>query len=192
MQNEEHKTRCPWCMKDSLYRDYHDKEWGKPSKDDHHLFEMMILESFQAGLSWYTILKKREAFREAFAGFDVNKVAGFDERKKAELMENAGIIRNRLKIEAAVSNAKAFIEIQKSHKSFANYLWSFTEGKVIDNQPTTMGEVPSKTAISDAMAKDLKKRGFKFMGSTVCYAKMQSVGMVNDHLTTCFTRNKTK
>lgn len=192
MENEELKTRCPWCMKDSLYRDYHDKEWGKPSKDDHHLFEMMILESFQAGLSWYTILKKRDAFREAFAGFDVNKVAGFDERKKAELMQNAGIIRNRLKIEAAVSNAKAFIEIQKSHGSFAHYLWSFTGGKVIDHMPKTMGEVPSKTPISDAMAKDLKKRGFKFMGSTVCYAKMQSVGMVNDHLTTCFTRNTTK
>lgn len=192
MVNEEHKTRCPWCMKDDLYRDYHDQEWGKPSKDDHHLFEMMILESFQAGLSWYTILKKRGAFREAFSGFDVNKVAGFDERKKAELMENAGIIRNRLKIEAAVSNAKLFIEIQKSHGSFANYLWSFTDGKVIDHQPKTMGDLPSKTEISDAMAKDLKKRGFKFMGSTVCYAKMQSVGMVNDHLTTCFTRNKTK
>lgn len=172
--------------------DYHDHEWGKPSKDDHHLFEMMILESFQAGLSWYTILKKRQAFREAFANFDVNKVAEFDEQKKSELMGNAGIIRNRLKIEAAVNNAKLFIDIQKTHGSFAKYLWSFTEGKVLDNVPATMGQVPASTEVSDRMAKDMKKRGFKFMGSTVCYAKMQSIGMVNDHLATCFTRKATK
>ncbi len=192
MGNTDTKVRCPWCLKDSLYMDYHDHEWGKPSKDDHHLFEMMILESFQAGLSWYTILKKRQAFREAFANFDVNKVAEFDEQKKSELMGNAGIIRNRLKIEAAVNNAKLFIDIQKTHGSFAKYLWSFTEGKVLDNVPATMGQVPASTEVSDRMAKDMKKRGFKFMGSTVCYAKMQSIGMVNDHLATCFTRKATK
>lgn len=192
MGNTDTKVRCPWCLKDSLYMDYHDHEWGKPSKDDHHLFEMMILESFQAGLSWYTILKKRQAFREAFANFDVNKVAEFDEQKKSELMGNAGIIRNRLKIEAAVNNAKLFIDIQKTHGSFAKYLWSFTEGKVLDNVPATMGQVPASTEVSDRMAKDMKKRGFKFMGSTVCYAKMQSIGMVNDHLATCFTRKTTK
>jgi DNA-3-methyladenine glycosylase I len=191
MNNTDEKTRCPWCLKDDLYKEYHDTEWGRPSKDDHHLFEMMILESFQAGLSWYTILKKRAAFRQAFEGFDVHKVAAFDEAKKVLLMQDAGIIRNRLKIDSAVSNAKAFIEVQKSFGSFSNYLWSFTGGKVIDNKPLSMKDVPSSTAISDSMSKDMKKRGFKFMGSTVCYAKMQSVGMVNDHLKTCFARNTT-
>jgi len=184
--------RCQWCLKDDLYKAYHDEEWGVPSKDDKHLFEMMILESFQAGLSWYTILVKRENFRKAFANFDVHKVSNFSDDKIEELMQNAGIIRNRLKIVAAVNNAKLFIKTQKEFGSFANYIWSFTNHQVIDNNPSKMGEVASKTEISDAMAKDMKKRGFKFMGSTVCYAKMQSIGMVNDHLSNCFTRNKTK
>ena len=170
---------------------YHDKEWGRPSMDDKHLFEMMILESFQAGLSWYTILSKRENFRKAFANFDVVKVSKFNEDKLSELMQDAGIIRNRLKINAAVTNARIFIDIQKEFGSFSKYLWSFTDGKVIDNKPRMMADVPPKTEISDLMAKDMKKRGFKFMGSTVCYAKMQSIGMVNDHLIDCHTRNKT-
>lgn len=170
---------------------YHDKEWGRPSMDDKHLFEMMILESFQAGLSWYTILSKRENFRKAFANFDVIKVSKFNEDKLSELMQDAGIIRNRLKINAAVTNARIFIDIQKEFGSFSKYLWSFTDGKVIDNKPRLMADVPPKTDISDLMARDMKKRGFKFMGSTVCYAKMQSIGMVNDHLIDCHTRNKT-
>ncbi|MCC6817503.1 MAG: DNA-3-methyladenine glycosylase I [Bacteroidia bacterium] len=184
--------RCPWCLKDDLYKQYHDLEWGRPSKDDKHLFEMMILESFQAGLSWYTILAKRENFRKAFAQFDVKKVALFDETKVIELMNDAGIIRNRLKILAAISNAKLFIEIQKTHGSFAQYLWGFTNHQVIDNRPIKLSDIPAKSVESDAMAADLKKRGFKFMGSTVCYAKMQSIGMVNDHLMDCHCRNKTK
>lgn len=184
--------RCAWCLKDDLYRAYHDQEWGRPNRDDVHLFEMMILESFQAGLSWYTILAKRENFRKAFEGFKVEKVAKFSEEKIESLMQDAGIIRNRLKIFAAVSNAKNFMQVQKEFGSFANYLWSFTNGEVIDRKPSSLKEVPATTAESDRMAKDMKKRGFKFMGSTVCYAKMQSVGMVNDHLTTCFTRDKTK
>src|SRR5574343_412897 len=192
MENTAELMRCPWCMKDDLYKAYHDTEWGRPSRDEQHLFEMLILESFQAGLSWYTILRKRETFREAFDGFDVQKVALYGASKKEELMQNSGIIRNRLKIEAAVSNAQAFIKVQEEFGSFANYIWGFTGGKVLDNQPITMKDVPATTAESDAMDKDMKKRGFKFMGSTVCYANMQSIGMVNDHLTSCFTRNTTK
>lgn len=188
MSKQVELSRCQWCLKDDLYKAYHDEEWGVPSKDDKHLFEMMILESFQAGLSWYTILVKRENFRKAFANFDVHKVAKFTDEKVEALMQDAGIIRNRLKILAAINNANIFIKTQKEFGSFANYIWSFSNHQVIDNQPKAMGEVPSKTDISDAMAKDMKKRGFKFMGSTVCYAKMQSIGMVNDHLTTCFTR----
>lgn len=191
MSDKQELKRCPWCLKDDLYMNYHDKEWGRPSMDDKHLFEMMILESFQAGLSWYTILSKRENFRKAFANFDVIKVSKFNEDKLSELMQDAGIIRNRLKINAAVTNARIFIDIQKEFGSFSKYLWSFTDGKVIDNKPRLMADVPPKTDISDLMARDMKKRGFKFMGSTVCYAKMQSIGMVNDHLIDCHTRNKT-
>lgn len=181
-------VRCGWCLKDDLYKAYHDTEWGRPSKDDKHLFEMMILESFQAGLSWYTILTKRQNFKSAFAEFDVHKVAKFDETIVEELMQNPGIIRNRLKIKAAVSNAQKFIEVQKEFGSFSNYLWGFTNHQVIDRQPKHLSDIPAKTDISDAMSKDLKKRGFKFMGSTVCYAKMQSIGMVNDHLMDCWVR----
>lgn len=192
MSKQKELQRCPWCMKDDLYKAYHDNEWGVPSKDDKHLFEMLVLESFQAGLSWYTILAKRENFRKAFAGFDVKKVAGFNDEKVSELMQDAGIIRNRLKILATISNAARFIAIQKEFGSFANYIWGFTNHEVIDNKPVAMTDVPARTEISDAMAKDMKKRGFKFMGSTVCYAKMQSVGLVNDHLITCHKRSKTK
>lgn len=181
-------VRCAWCLKDDLYKAYHDNEWGRPSRDDAHLFEMMILESFQAGLSWYTILRKRDNFRKAFAGFDVKKVALFNAEKIESLMNDTGIIRNRLKILAAVNNARRFMEIQKSHGSFSTYLWSFTDHKVIDNKPVVLSEIPPRTELSDAMAADLKKKGFKFMGSTVCYAKMQSIGMVNDHLMSCHCR----
>lgn len=182
------KERCPWCLRDELYMNYHDKEWGRPSYDEKHLFEMLVLESFQAGLSWYTILAKRENFRKAFANFDVKKVAAFKEKDVERLMLDAGIIRNRAKILATIGNAKAFMAVQKEFGKFSNYLWQFTDYKVIDKKPTNMKDIPSTTKESDEMAKDMKKRGFKFMGSTVCYANMQSVGMVNDHLTTCPSR----
>jgi len=182
------KVRCKWCLKDDLYKAYHDNEWGKPSFDDKHLFEMMILESFQAGLSWYTILNKRENFRTAFDFFDVKKVANYKSAKFEELMQNAGIIRNKLKIMAAISNAQLFISIQNEFGSYSNYMWQFTNNKTIDNVPLKHQDIAATSIISDNMAKDLKKRGFKFMGSTVCYAYMQSIGIVNDHIIDCFTR----
>jgi DNA-3-methyladenine glycosylase I len=189
---KDEETRCPWCLRDELYMAYHDNEWGRPSYDDHHLFEMLVLESFQAGLSWYTILAKRENFRKAFAGFDVVKVSRFTDAKVEKLMQDEGIIRNRAKILAAINNARLFIGIQKEFGSFANYLWQFTDHKVIDRKPASVGDVPATTQESDVMAKDMKKRGFKFMGSTVCYANMQSIGMVNDHLLTCRSRKASK
>lgn len=184
----ETKNRCAWCEKDDLYRDYHDTEWGKPVYDDQLLFEFLILETFQAGLSWYTILAKRNNFRAAFAQFDYKKVAQYNESKIQELMLDAGIIRNQLKIRAAVSNAIAFMEVQKEFGSFSNYIWKFTDGKPIDNQPKTLRDIPSSTPLSDAISKDLKKRGFKFVGTTVVYAHMQATGMVNDHVVDCWTR----
>lgn len=186
----ETKHRCAWCEKDDLYRIYHDTEWGKPVYDDQLLFEFLILETFQAGLSWYTILAKRNNFRKAFANFDYKKVAKYDESKIQELLLDAGIIRNQLKIRAAVSNANAFMEVQKEFGSFSNYIWKFTDGKPIDNKPKTLKEVPASTPLSDAISKDLKKRGFKFVGTTVVYAHMQATGMVNDHVVDCWTRNQ--
>lgn len=186
----ETKHRCAWCEKDDLYRNYHDTEWGKPVYDDQLLFEFLILETFQAGLSWYTILAKRNNFRKAFANFDYKKVAKYDESKIQELLLDAGIIRNQLKIRAAVSNANAFMEVQKEFGSFSNYIWKFTDGKPIDNKPKTLKEVPASTPLSDAISKDLKKRGFKFVGTTVVYAHMQATGMVNDHVVDCWTRNQ--
>ena len=186
----ETKHRCAWCEKDDLYRNYHDTEWGKPVYDDQLLFEFLILETFQAGLSWYTILAKRNNFRKAFANFDYKKVAKYGESKIQELMLDAGIIRNQLKIRAAVSNAIAFMEVQKEFGSFSNYIWKFTDGKPIDNQPKTLRDVPASTPLSDAISKDLKKRGFKFVGTTVVYAHMQATGMVNDHVVDCWTRNQ--
>ncbi|HCQ13651.1 DNA-3-methyladenine glycosylase I [Flavobacterium sp.] len=182
------KLRCAWCEKDDLYRDYHDNEWGKPVYDDDKLFEFLILETFQAGLSWYTILKKRENFRTAFDNFDYKKVAQYDEEKVQELLQDAGIIRNKLKVRGTISNAIAFMEVQKEFGSFSKYIWNFTDGKPLENNRKSLREVPSTTPLSDAISKDLKKRGFKFVGSTVVYAHMQATGMVNDHLVDCWTQ----
>ncbi len=181
-------TRCAWCEKDDLYRKYHDEEWGKPVYDDATIFEFLVLETFQAGLSWYTILSKREHFRKAFDQFDYQKIAKYPEEKLATLLENPGIIRNKLKIKATVTNAQAFIKTQEEFGSFSKYIWGFVGGKPIDNKPKSLDEVPATTVISDALSKDLKKRGFKFTGSTVMYAHMQATGMVNDHITECFIR----
>ena len=183
------KIRCGWCEKDDLYRAYHDQEWGRPVYDDKTIFEFLILESFQAGLSWYTILSKRENFRKAFDHFDYQKMALYSVHKIEKLMNDSGIIRNRLKILAAVTNAQKFMEVQKEFGSFSQYIWNFVDGKPIDHQPKTLSDVPATTEISDRISKDLKKRGFKFMGSTVVYAHMQATGMVNDHIETCFIRS---
>jgi len=182
------KNRCGWCMKDQLYIFYHDKEWGNPVYDDKVLFEFLILESFQAGLSWYTVLKKRENFREAFANFEVKKVAEFNETQVAALMQNEGIIRNKLKIEAAVNNAQKFIAIQKEFGSFSNFVWGFVNHKPIVNVRKTLKDIPATSSESDTMSKDMGKRGFKFIGTTICYAFMQAVGMVNDHLEDCWKK----
>lgn len=186
----EAKTRCAWCEKDDLYRKYHDEEWGNAVYDDPTLFEFLILETFQAGLSWYTVLAKRDSFRKAFDQFDYQKIATYSEEKIQELMANPGIIRNQLKIRAAVSNALAFMKVQEEFGSFSKYIWGFTDGKPIDNNPKTLKEIPATTPLSDTISKDLKKRGFKFVGSTVVYAHMQATGMVNDHIEECFTRNQ--
>ena len=182
------KIRCGWCEKDDLYRDYHDNEWGTPVYDDDKLFEFLVLETFQAGLSWYTILKKRATFRNAFDHFDYKKVAKYGDKEIGILMQDAGIIRNGLKIKATISNAVAFMEVQKEFGSFSKYIWGFTGGKPIDNNPKNLKDVPSVTEISDKLSKDLKKRGFKFVGSTVVYAHMQATGMVNDHVKDCWKR----
>ncbi|MFN3774087.1 DNA-3-methyladenine glycosylase I [Cloacibacterium normanense] len=183
-------VRCAWCEKDDLYRNYHDQEWGKPIYDDETIFEFLILESFQAGLSWYTILAKRENFRAAFDQFDYQKIAEYSEDKVEELIQNAGIIRNRLKILATINNAQKFMEVQKEFGSFSKYIWGFVNHEPIINRPKTLKEVPATTEISDALAKDLKKRGFKFMGSTVVYAHMQATGMVNDHVEDCWIKTQ--
>jgi DNA-3-methyladenine glycosylase I len=180
------KHRCGWLNDDPLYIRYHDEEWGVPVHDDRKLFEMLILEGAQAGLSWYTILKKREHYRAAFDQFDPVKVAAYDEEKIKELLGNEGIVRNRLKVESAVTNAKAFLQVQKEFGSFDRYIWSFVGGKPIRNHWNELKEVPASTPESDKMSKDLKKRGFRFVGTTICYAFMQAVGMVNDHTKQCF------
>lgn len=179
-------NRCPWCGTDSLYVTYHDTEWGVPVKDDKTLFEFLVLESFQAGLSWITILRKRENFRKAFDDFDYKKIAEYQEDKIQELLHDAGIIRNKLKVRAAVTNAQAFLKVQEEFGSFSDYIWGFVNGKPIKNKLQSLSEAPTTTALSDKISKDLKKRGFKFMGSTVVYAYMQATGMVNDHLVDCF------
>ena len=177
--------RCGWSEKDDLYRKYHDEEWGKPVYDDATIFEFLVLESFQAGLSWYTILKKRENFNRAFDHFDYQKIALYSDEKVEKLMNNAGIVRNKLKILATINNAQKFLEVQQEFGSFSKYIWDFVDGKPIINQPKTLQDVPATTEISDALSKDLKKRGFKFLGSTVMYSHMQATGMVNDHLVDC-------
>ncbi|MDQ7916221.1 DNA-3-methyladenine glycosylase I [Mesonia sp. MT50] len=180
------KKQCPWCVGDALYEKYHDLEWGVPVYDDKTLFEFLILESFQAGLSWITILKKREHFRKAFDHFEVEKVAHYSEEKIQELLQNPGIIRNKLKVRSAVSNAQAFIEIQKEYGSFSKFIWNYVNHKAIQNKVEDYTTAPPTTPLSEKMSKDLKKRGFKFVGPTVIYAYMQAVGMVNDHEVSCF------
>ena len=181
------KKRCAWVPQDNeLYIEYHDMEWGVPVHDDQLLFEFLILEGFQAGLSWIIILKKRENFREAFDNFDPYKVSCYDEKKINKLMNNAGIIRNQLKIKAAVNNASAFLRIADEFGSFDSYIWQFVDGQPVINQWKTIDDIPASTDLSDKMSKDLKNRGFKFVGSTICYAHMQATGMVNDHTTDCF------
>lgn len=181
-----HVIRCSWVSDDPLYRDYHDQEWGVPLHDDRGLFEFLILEGAQAGLSWITILRKREAYRLAFDQFDPHVVARYDAQKQADLLANPGIIRNRQKIAAAVQNAQAFLEVQAEFGSFDAYLWRFVDGTPIRNQWRSISEVPAQTPLSQALSKDLLKRGFKFVGPTICYAYMQAVGLVNDHVIDCF------
>ena len=178
--------RCEWAGSDPIYTKYHDKEWGVPVYNDRKLFEMLILEGAQAGLSWITILKKRPTYRKAFAGFDPQAIARFDKRKINSLLKDPGIVRNRLKVEATVQNARAFLELKEQQGKFSNFLWQFVDGEPIVNHWRRLKQVPAKTAVSDAMSKALKQQGFKFVGSTICYAFMQAVGMVNDHTTNCF------
>ena len=185
MKSPSTATRCPWCGDDPLYVRYHDEEWGVPLHDDRRLFEMLILEGAQAGLSWITILRKRDAYRKAFDRFDARKIARYDRKKIRALLANPGIVRNRLKIEGTVKNAKAFLAVQEEFGSFDAYLWGFVGGAPKVNRPQTIKHIRPTTTESDALSRDLKKRGFTFVGSTICYAFMQAVGMVNDHLVTC-------
>lgn len=179
------KQRCTWPGDDVLMIKYHDEEWGVPVHDDRKLFEFLVLDAFQAGLSWRTILYKRDAFRKAFANFDYKKVAKFDEAKEEALMQDAGIIRNKLKIKGTITNARLFMDVQKEFGSFDKYIWQFTGGKTIDGKRKLTSEIPAVSPESDAMSADLRKRGFKFVGSTICYAFMQAAGMINDHLVSC-------
>jgi DNA-3-methyladenine glycosylase I len=181
-------VRCGWAGEDPLYVAYHDGEWGVPVHDDRRLFEFLILEGAQAGLSWITILRKRAAYRRAFADFDAKRVARFDEAKIEKLLLDPGIVRNRLKVASTITNAKAFLEVQKEFGSFAAYQWQFVGGKPLQNRPSSLKDIPPRSEISDAFSKDLKRRGFSFVGSTIVYAHMQAVGMVNDHLQGCFRR----
>jgi len=182
--------RCSWSGNDPLYMSYHDEEWGVPVYDDEKLFEFLILETFQAGLSWITVLRKRENFRKAFDNFDYQKIARYGDNKFDELINDAGIIRNKLKIKATISNALSFIEIQREFGSFSKYIWGFVDHKPINNKWKSLNEIPATTELSDKLSKDLKKRGFKFVGSTVIYAHMQATGMVNDHVIDCFRYNE--
>lgn len=179
-------VRCTWAGTEPLYVAYHDEEWGVPVHDDRKLFEMLILEGAQAGLSWITILKRREGYRRAFDGFDPNVVAAYGDEKIAELLQDVGIIRNRQKVHSAVNNARRFLDVQAEFGSFDAYLWKFVDGQPIQHARTGMGDIPAKTPLSDAISKDLVKRGFNFVGSTIMYAHMQATGMVNDHIVTCF------
>ncbi|MDG2503790.1 MAG: DNA-3-methyladenine glycosylase I [Flavobacteriaceae bacterium] len=180
------KPKCDWCKGSPLYEKYHDTEWGVPLFDEQMLFEFLILETFQAGLSWITVLRKREDFRKAFDQFDYKKIAAYDSSKEQELLQNSKIIRNRLKISATINNAEAFMKIQKQYGSFSDYIWGFVDGTPITNSFKTLAKVPAKTPLAETISKDLKQNGFKFVGPTVIYAHIQATGMVNDHLTNCF------
>ncbi len=191
-RNNALKRRCEWSGSDPLYLDYHDIEWGVPLHEDHRLFEMLLLEGVQAGLSWITVLRKRDAYRQAFDRFDPETISRYDEARIRALLQNPGIIRNRLKIQASVVNAQAFLGVVKEFGSFDRYIWRFVENRPIQNHWTCLQDIPSRTPESDAMSKDLKEKGFKFVGSTICYAFMQAVGMVNDHPTYCFRHKEVK
>lgn len=182
----ENKNRCEWSLGNDLYIKYHDKEWGVPVHDDKVHFEFLVLESAQAGLSWLTILKRREHYRRLYNGFDAAKVAAYDEQRIEMMLQDPGIIRNRKKIESSISNARHFLEIVKEYGSFDKYIWGFTGGKVLTNQWRSLSELPANTSLSDEVSKDLKKRGFRFLGSTIIYAHLQSIGIINDHLVDCF------
>jgi DNA-3-methyladenine glycosylase I len=188
--NDSDKNRCAWAGSDPLYCHYHDHEWGVPVHDDRLLFEFLILEGAQAGLSWITILRKREAYRRAFSNFEPGVVASFDSARVVELMNDSGIVRNRLKIASAITNAKAFLEVVEEFGSFDRYIWSFIGGKTVQNSWGRLSDLPCSSEVSDRMSRDLKKRGFKFVGSTICYSFMQAVGMVNDHTTDCFRHSE--
>lgn len=183
--NGDTERRCWWCGDDQLYCDYHDNEWGEPLHDDRLLFEFLCLEGAQAGLSWITILRKREHYRQVFDNFDVDRIAAYDQSKIAELLADPGIVRNRLKVNGFVKNAKAYIDMREQGQSLSDYLWDYVDGEPLQNNWQSMDQVPANTALSDAMSKDLKKRGFTFVGSTICYAFMQAAGLVNDHLVGC-------
>ncbi len=185
-------SRCPWCLSDPLYIDYHDREWGVPLHDDRKWFEFLLLEGVQAGLNWLLVLKKRENYRRAYDGFDFGKVAGYDEAKMEDLLADSGLVRNRAKIAASVANARAFLEVREEFGSFDAYMWSFTGGGPIVNRRRRDGEIPSRTPLSDKISSDLRRRGFKFVGSTIVYAHMQATGMVNDHLIGCYRYNDLK
>jgi DNA-3-methyladenine glycosylase I len=180
------RKRCGWASEEPVYVHYHDTEWGVPSHDDRHLFEMLLLEGAQAGLAWITILRKRDGYRRAFAEFDPERVARFGDRDRARLLADAGIVRNRLKVESAIANARAFLAVAEDFGSFDRYLWRFVDGHPVVNARTTLADVPASTPISDVLSKDLKRRGFRFVGTTIVYSYMQAVGLVNDHLTECF------
>jgi len=184
--------RCEWCLSTELYTLYHDEEWGVPVFDDQKHFEFLVLESAQAGLSWITILNKRENYRKAYDNFDPKKVARYTDAKKAKLLADSGIVRNRLKIEASITNAQKFLEIQKEFGSFSNYIWSFTKNKPVTGKWKALSEIPAKTELSDKISSDLKKRGFKFLGSTIMYSHLQATGIINDHLTSCFRYKEIK
>ena len=186
MSDDSELIRCPWSGQDPLYRAYHDREWGTPLHDDRQLFEFLTLEGAQAGLAWITILRKRDGYRKAFAGFDPAVVARFEAERVAQLLTDPGIVRNRLKVESAVSNARAFLQVQQEFGSFAAYMWRFVDGRPRQNAWRSLAEVPASTPQSDAFSRDLKQRGFRFVGTTICYAHMQATGMVNDHLVDCF------
>lgn len=181
----EHK-RCPWCLSDPLYMEYHDLEWGVPVREDQKQFEFLVLESAQAGLSWLTILKRREGYRRLYAGFDVGKVALFDQTQILNMLQDPGIIRNRKKIESSINNAQRFLEIQEQYGTFCSYLWRFVEGKQVVNHFQALSDLPPTSTLSDVLAKDMKKRGFRFLGSTILYAHLQATGLVNDHLVSCY------